>query len=53
MFNISEDTKTAAIDKIREVFLANGVESIPSDAILTEAFDEAVKVIMKSFSFGL
>lgn len=45
MFNISSETKDEAIDKMREILGKYGV----TDDELYEAFDEAVKVVAKSF----
>lgn len=47
MFEIKEETKQEAVNAIREIFGKYGV----TDEELQEAFDAAVKVVMKQFGF--
>lgn len=47
MFNVSEETKAAAIEAMREVLL----DAELTDEKLSEAFDRAVAIVKKSFGF--
>lgn len=49
MFSISSETKENAIEKMKEVLTTNGVETLPSDEVLKEAFEAAVQVVARSF----
>lgn len=45
MFNISEETKAEAIERMREILL----DAEMTDEALGEAFDAAVRIVAKSF----
>lgn len=50
MFDITEETKAAAVHAIKEV-LKHHKEHIPNDKVLAEAIDAAVKVVKAQFGF--
>lgn len=49
MFNISDETKAEAIDKMRDILGKYG----PTDEELKEAFNAAVSIVAKSFGINV
>ena len=48
MFRISDETKKEAVETMKEVLSSNGA-TVPSDEVLLEVFNAAVRVVAKSF----
>lgn len=51
MFEITPETKAAAVEAIKEVFKHHKHEHVPSDEVLHEAIDAAVTVVKAQFGF--
>lgn len=51
MFDVTPETQAKAIEAIKAV-LKKHKEHVPSDAVLHEAIEAAVKVVKASFGFG-
>jgi hypothetical protein len=48
MFQITEETKTEAVESMKQVLSSNGAD-VPSDEVLLEAFEAAVAIVKKQF----
>ena len=51
MFEITPETKAAAVQAIKDVFKHHKHEHVPSDEVLHEAIDAAVAVVKAQFGF--
>ena len=49
MFEITEETRNAAIEAMTEIFTRNGDEV--TEAVVGDAFDKAVEIVKKQFGF--
>ena len=49
MFEISEDTRNAAIEEMTAIFERNG--DTVNEAVVGEAFDAAVAIVKRQFGF--